>query len=95
MERISESNIDDAEKQTIHIASSTITALESALAAWEEAKAKPDDLKEKFERYSEFRDSLAEWLKKMLKANGSGDFKARQARLWEFSSICRKYKEDA
>ncbi len=91
---IDENNIAEAEEETIGVANRTISALESALAAWEEAKTKPDELRPKFERYSSFRDSLADWLTRMLRARDSvEDLRARQARLLEFASICRRYKE--
>ncbi len=93
-DRINESNIADAEKETIHVASATLSALESALAAWEEAKVKPEELRLKFERYAAFRDALAGWLRMMLKAQGGG-LRARQERLLEFSAICRRYKGGA
>ncbi len=93
-EKITEKNIGDAEKDTLQVANTTLTALESALAAWEEAKVKPEDLREKFERYSAFRDALADWITRMLKSRDNGDgFSARQARLAEFVSICRRYTE--
>jgi hypothetical protein len=92
-ERIDESNIDEAERETIQVANSTLTALESALAAWEASKTKPDSLKEKFDDYARLRDELAGWMTKALRARSEGDsFESRQKRLAEFSSICKRYK---
>ncbi len=89
---ITEKNIGEAEKETIRVANSTLSALESALAAWEEAKVKPEELKEKFSRYALLRDALAEWMTRMLRAQDDG-LQARQKRLAEFASICRRYSE--
>lgn len=92
--KIDDSNIAEEERETIRIASSTISALESALAAWEAAKDKPEEFAEKFGRYAKFRDSLAEWLTLMLRAKDNGDgLKARQGRLRDFIRICRDYEE--
>ncbi|MEW6722053.1 MAG: hypothetical protein AB1324_02235 [Candidatus Micrarchaeota archaeon] len=92
-ERITEENIGEAEKETIRIASGTLSALESALASWEALKEKPWELEEKFKKYEWLRCALEEWMKKMLQAQGdSGSLEARQKRLSEFAKICRQYK---
>ena len=45
---ITERNIGKVEKETMKIASGTLSALESALAAWDASKEKPEELAQKF-----------------------------------------------
>ncbi len=89
--RITEADISQAEKETLSVASSTITALESALASWEASKDKPEGMADKFRSYAWFRDELAAWMKGMLHS-GKGSLRERQKKLSEFAAICRKYR---
>ncbi|HSB47173.1 MAG TPA: hypothetical protein VLD37_04100 [Candidatus Bilamarchaeum sp.] len=93
-EKIGETSITEQERETIRIASSTLSALESALASWELSKDKPEELKEKFARYLKFRDALAAWLTLMLRSRDNGDpFEMRKTRLEMFVKLCREYRE--
>lgn len=90
-ERIDEANISLAEKETLSVASSTITALESALASWEASKDKPEGMAEKFRAYAWLRDELAGWTSRMLHS-GRSSLRERQKMLSEFAAICRRYR---
>lgn len=89
--KITEKNIGQVEKDTIEIASSTISALESALASWEATEKKPKELVAKFKRYAWFRDALAEWMTNTLRSTDD-DFQSRLKKLAEYAAICRQYK---
>jgi hypothetical protein len=92
IEDISETNIDDIEKEAIEKVNRTITVLEGALATWDAAKDKPVDLKDRFSKYKQFRDVLAVWESKVLKSRGKReDFNSRVQRLREFVDLCYAY----
>ncbi|NYZ73674.1 hypothetical protein H0O00_00870 [Candidatus Micrarchaeota archaeon] len=92
LEDLSETNVDDVEKEAIEKVNRTITVLEGALATWDAAKEKPIDLKDRFSRYKQFHDALATWETKALKSRGKQeDFNTRVQRLREFVDICYAY----
>lgn len=89
--KINESNIDEVESQTIEKVNRTITVLEGSLATWDAAKDKPSDMAERFAKYKNLRDQLAEWETKVLRSRVKKEtlsFDKRLARLREFIEIC-------
>ena len=89
---ITRDNVDRIEQETIEKVNHTITVLESSIAAWESSKEKPADLAPSFERYRKFRDALADWAGKALKAKGKKEeFEDKMKRLREFVDICHAY----
>ncbi len=91
--KITENNIELVEKDTMQKVNRALSALETAIAKWDSAKDKPEDLVPKFKKYKRYHDALAQWEKKMLKNPGRGmDFYARVERLGEFASICYAYQ---
>lgn len=93
--KITEKNIGEAENETLLIASSTLSALESAVASWDAAREKPEELAEKFRKYRSLREKLAKWMTKMLREKGKrSPFIKRQERLLEFVRICKDYRRD-
>jgi hypothetical protein len=88
---ITEKNIEEVESQTIEKVNRTITVLEGSLATWDAAKEKPDDLADRFRKYKNMRDQLAEWETKILRSrmkNEALTLDRRLARLKEFIDIC-------
>lgn len=91
--KITEKNIEFIEKDTMQKVNRALSALETAIAKWDGAKDKPEDLVPKFKKYKRYHDALAQWEKKMLKNPGRGlDFYARVERLGEFANICYAYQ---
>lgn len=89
---LTKENIDLVEKETIDKVNKTISALEAALATWNAAKEKPDDLKDKFAGYEKLHDALVGWESKALKSLGKKEsFGDRVERLREFVDICCAY----
>jgi hypothetical protein len=93
-EPINESNIGQFEKEAIEKANKAISAIESALAAWDATKEKPEELKVKAERYRHFAEALSGWERKMLLASGKKrTFAERVEMLEEFVDLCNAYDE--
>ena len=88
----SESNIEEVERDTIEQVDRTITALEGAIATYDASKQKPSGLADKIEGYKRFRDALAAWEIKALKAKGKiEELETRVKRMREFVDICYTY----
>ncbi len=80
------------EKETMKKVNRTITTLEAAIATWETAKEKPEDLKDRFTNYKRLHDALMKWERDVLKAMEREDkFDVRVRRLQEFVDICYAY----
>ena len=93
---ITRDNVGQAEKLAMESAAITISALDEALACWEAAKEKPEDLKGKAIRYKYLLESLNNWTKDMLKSQKkSPDFDKRIKLLERFVDICNAYREGA
>lgn len=91
-EPVNEKNIGLVEKETLEHANKALSALEIAIASWESAEPKPEELSEKFTRYRRLHGALSEWEKKMLMARRKKEeFDARIARLQDFVRICKYY----
>jgi hypothetical protein len=86
---MSESEIADLEKETMERVSSTISALEGAMATWEASSEKPEELKEKFARYRMIHGILSNWQLRALKSYAKSDVEERVKLLWEFVDICK------
>jgi hypothetical protein len=87
--QVDERNIDQVEKETIDKVNKTLSALETAIASWDAAKEKPEDLRPKFQRYRRLHDVLSEWEAKVLRDRTKDtDYDTRIHRLHEFVDIC-------
>jgi hypothetical protein len=85
-------DLDKMEKLTLEKANKCISAIENAIAVWELAKDKPEDMESQISRMKNFYEALTSWEKKMLKSMGKkGKIKNRVDRLKEFISICYAY----
>jgi hypothetical protein len=92
-EAITESNIEEVERVTLEKVNKALSALESALAAWNASPDKPADLEPKYSRYMRLHDSLVRWETNLLRSSGREmDFYSRLDRLREFSHICEAYQ---
>jgi len=91
--KISNSNLQNLEKQTLEKANKAISAIENAIAVWDAAKKKPKDLKLRINRLKYFHQALSNWEKRTLRdiAN-QRDLVERVQRLREFSDICYAYR---
>ncbi len=89
--KISESDLRKIEDETIEKVNRTVSALESAIASWNAAGMKPDELKGRFSRYRLVHEVLTRWQSKAMKSRGKSDMDERVGVLWEFVDICRTY----
>ncbi len=89
---ISQENIGEVEKEALAMANKAISLLEQAIAAWDNAKDKPPELKETIQRYRRFHEALSDWEKRMLQSMGKADFNARVRMLEEFVRISKSYE---
>jgi hypothetical protein len=88
----SPAEVDKMEKLAIDKANKAITAIESAIAAWDASPSKPDELKPRMVRLKYFYDSITAWEKKALVTMGKEEeIGERVERLKEFTEICYEY----
>ncbi len=91
-ERVTENNIERTERDILVRVNRSISSLESALAGWDAAKEKPDDLREEYERSRLLHDAIVDWETKMLRSMGERmGFFERVERLREFIRIVERY----
>jgi hypothetical protein len=81
------------EEETEHKVSQTMSAIESAVAAWEAAGKKPPSLRTKILRLQRFYDALIKWEKKSLLKKKEKNLDVRIKRLKEFVEICARYEK--
>lgn len=88
---VNRANIEQVEQETMQRVNKTISALEMAIASWDAAKEKPEDLKPKFMRYGQLHEVLSRWQTKALRSLGKADYDERVQLLWEFVDLCKTY----
>ena len=81
------------EEETEQKVSQTMSAIESAVEAWNAAGKRPPSLRPKIVMLQRFYDDLIEWEKESLQKKGEGDLEARIVRLRAFVEICAKYEK--
>ncbi|MBU0532601.1 hypothetical protein KKB44_03845 [Candidatus Micrarchaeota archaeon] len=89
---VNKKNIDQIERETIQRVNKTLSALEVAIASWDAATDKPEDMKPKFMKYKWFHEALTEWERKALQSlSRKEEYESRLQRLQEFARICHAY----
>ena len=88
---LNDKDIEEMEKATMEKVNRVISALEVAIAEYEGAPAKPEELSSKMAHYRSVHDALADWQKKALQTLGVSDRAARVKLLWEFVDLCQAY----
>lgn len=92
--KLPSADLEKVEADSIHYVNMTISALESAMAAWEAAKAKPEDLRAKYVRYRLIHEILSRWQTKALRGMKAATYSERTALLWELVDICDTYLQE-
>lgn len=88
---VNSGNMEQVEKETMEKVNRTISALETAMAAWDAAREKPEELKPKFTRYNQLHEVLSRWQTKALRSLGKAEYGERVQLLWEFVDLCKTY----
>lgn len=89
---INERNIGSIEEEAIQMVNRTITALEEAIASWDNSPDKPAELKERYKSYLMMRDELTKWARRfLLSRNEERAFKARLELIRELCDICQVF----
>jgi hypothetical protein len=92
--KLSPDTIDQFEKETIALVIKSLPEIEKNLASWDGLRHKPENLRDKFEKYRLLQEALSEWARKTLTSSGRGEnFTDRVDRLWEFVFLCRELKK--
>ena len=68
--KVNKQNIDQLEQEALHRVNRTLSSLEIAIADWDAAETKPEDLKPKFMKYKWLHNALTEWERRMLRSLG-------------------------
>jgi DNA-binding transcriptional MerR regulator len=85
-------DVERMEKLAMEKANAAISAIESAIAAWEASDKKEEGLEERIMHLRAFYDAISSWMKKALKTAGKEDkIEERVERLKEYIEICYTY----
>ncbi|MEW6721922.1 MAG: hypothetical protein AB1324_01530 [Candidatus Micrarchaeota archaeon] len=85
---ITEANIGAIEKENLEFANRLISALEGAIAAYENASEKPPELRGKYESFKRLHEEVSAWLRDMLHGMNAGmTFEERMRMLERFVKI--------
>ena len=83
--------VEDMEKLTREKVSSTLSAIEIAIASYDAAKKKPLDLKSRIERLKRIKKDLEMWERESLANEHVKDLSAAIERLRRFTEICDSF----
>ena len=83
--------VENMELLTQEKVSSTLSAIEVAIAAYDAAKEKVPDLRERIGRLRRIKIDLEHWEKESLKNRHVNDLNARIERLRKFTEICDSF----
>ena len=81
------------EEETEQKVSRTMSAIESALEAWNAAGKKPPEARRRIIWLREFYEDLVKWEKKSLTRNKSEGIDSKLNRLNEFVQVCSRYEQ--
>lgn len=84
--------VDEMERLAIERANKAVSAIESAVAAWEASPKEDDEMGKRVKKLRAFYDVITPWLVKTLKTAGQKDMVGeRLKRLGEYIEICTIY----
>ena len=88
---ISDKELSGLEKTAMEKANRTISAIESAIAAFEGLDTKPEDLGHRIQKLRYYQEELSAWYAAMLKSRGDSA-EGRVARLRKLYEICEGWQ---